>query len=88
MDRQKQAWGVSQKRDEGSDPGFSRLKQERAPSTALNSALDMVSALSEAGLTVVPVKPTMEMLASGSCAGDVSVETAWRVYQAMIAVAD
>lgn len=32
----------------------------------------------------VPTKPTAAMLADGARAGDVSVETAWRVYQAMI----
>lgn len=34
--------------------------------------------------TPVPLKPTAAMLASGSRAGGVSVETAWRIYLAMI----
>ena len=32
----------------------------------------------------LPGKPTASMLAAGARAGNVSVEVAWRVYQAMI----
>ena len=39
----------------------------------------------DAGHVTVPAKPTAEMLAAGTRAGDVSVEAAWRVYQAMLA---
>ncbi len=39
----------------------------------------------ETGLALVPLKPSAEMLAAGTRAGEVSVEIAWRVYRAMIA---
>lgn len=35
-------------------------------------------------MRLVPEKPSMEMLATGSKAGGVSVETAWNIYQAML----
>jgi hypothetical protein len=38
----------------------------------------------DAGRSTVPSKPTASMLASGARAGGVSVETAWKVYQAML----
>lgn len=46
--------------------------------------LEAVQALHAAGLITVPAKPTAQMLAAGSQTGSVSVETAWRVYQAMV----
>ncbi len=55
---------------------------------ALDYALDVVSALGEAGLTAVPIKPSTEMLTAGARAGDVGVETAWRIYQAMVQAAE
>lgn len=58
------------------------------PSRAMAYALDMVSAFGEAGFTVVPVKPTMEMLTAGARTGDISIELVWRIYQAMIKVAE
>ena len=57
-------------------------------SKALNMALDVVDAISEAGLVTVPAKPSAAMLAAGARAGDVSVEVAWRIFQAMIKSAD
>lgn len=39
------------------------------------------------GHRTVPEKPTTEMLAAGSMAGGVSVETAWNIYQAMLKAA-
>ena len=39
------------------------------------------------GLMPVPTKPSAAMLAAGSQAGDVSVEQAWRIYQAMVRAA-
>ena len=53
-------------------------------SKALQMALDVVDAIGEAGLVTVPAKPTAAMPAAGARAGDVSVECAWRIYQAMI----
>ena len=38
----------------------------------------------EASSTPVPLKPSAAMLAAGSRAGGVSVETAWKIYLAMI----
>ena len=38
----------------------------------------------QAGSQMVPKKPSARMLAAGARAGDVSVEIAWKVYQAMI----
>lgn len=35
----------------------------------------------------VPEKPTTEMLAAGSLAGEVSVKTAWEIYRAMLKAA-
>jgi hypothetical protein len=35
----------------------------------------------------VPEKPTTAMLAAGSTTGNVSVETAWNIYQAMLKAA-
>jgi hypothetical protein len=40
------------------------------------------------GSQTVPKKPSARMLAAGARAGDVSVEIAWKVYQAMIQEAD
>lgn len=40
--------------------------------------------LPEPAMRLVPEKPSMEMLATGSKAGGVSVETAWNIYQAML----
>jgi len=36
------------------------------------------------GTRLVPEKPTLDMLTSGSLAGGVSVETAWNIWQAML----
>lgn len=55
---------------------------------ALDYALDVVAAMGEAGLTAVPIKPTTEMLTAGARSGEVSVEIAWKIYQAMIAAVD
>ena len=44
----------------------------------------LLSATGDAGHTSVPLKPTAAMLASGARAGGVSVEAAWKIYQAMI----
>jgi hypothetical protein len=41
----------------------------------------------QATLATVPTKPTAAMLAAGARAGNVSVEIAWRVFQAMVQAA-
>ncbi|WP_207486133.1 hypothetical protein [Arenibaculum pallidiluteum] len=51
---------------------------------ALDYALEMVAQLGKAGLAAVPVKPSVAMLTAGARAGGVSVETAWKIYQAML----
>lgn len=43
-----------------------------------------VQASMPSGVVVAPAKPTAAMLAAGARAGDVTVEVAWKVYQAMI----
>ena len=50
----------------------------------LRAALRAVSGLGEVGLCTVPAKPSADMLAAGARAGGVSVEIAWKVYQAMV----
>ena len=60
---------------------------KRADSEAMEFALEVVSAYGQNGMAVVPTKPSAAMLAAGARAGDVSVEVAWRVYQAMVAEA-
>jgi hypothetical protein len=42
----------------------------------------------DSGAARMPSKPSAAMLASGARAGGVSVETAWKVYQAMLKNAD
>lgn len=53
-------------------------------SRPLDYALNVVEAMGDAGLTAVPLKPSAAMLAAGARAGGVTVETAWKIYQAMI----
>lgn len=43
--------------------------------------------LADVSSTSVPLKPTAAMLADGSRAGGVTVEVAWRIYQAMLRAA-
>ncbi|NBC34846.1 MAG: hypothetical protein GVY13_19420 [Alphaproteobacteria bacterium] len=65
--------------------GGSAIK--RSESEAMEFALEVVSAYGQNGMAVVPTKPSAAMLAAGARAGDVSVEVAWRVYQAMVSEA-
>lgn len=63
--------------------------KERHVEGALDSSVNMLGAaplgsMGEASHTPVPLKPTAAMLAAGSRAGGVSVETAWKIYLAMI----
>jgi len=55
------------------------------PADALSFALDMVSAMAEAGMVSAPVAPTPAMLAAGAEAGAVSLEITERIYHAMLA---
>ncbi|MDR3516176.1 MAG: hypothetical protein P4M00_10180 [Azospirillaceae bacterium] len=53
------------------------------PRTSFYAAGDAPVA-NEPCLATVPVKPTLEMLTAGARAGNVTVETVWRIFQAMI----
>ncbi|MBP2232850.1 hypothetical protein [Azospirillum agricola] len=67
---------------------MSTLKNDQPLDGALNASVTAMGALCEPGHTVVPLKPSATMLASGARAGGVSVEVAWKIYQAMIHHAD
>jgi hypothetical protein len=55
---------------------------------SLGASITAMGALCEPGQTAVPLKPSATMLAAGARAGGVSVEIAWKIYQAMIHHAD
>ncbi len=55
---------------------------------ALDLALDVLAALSAAGLAVVPVEPTHEMVRAGAAAGDVDEAKAAAVFAAMLTAAE
>ena len=59
-----------------------------AMSRPLRMALELVEAIADAGLALVPAQPTAAMVKAGAIAGVVGPETAVRVYRAMVAVAD
>lgn len=64
---------------------LNRSETELEPvSLPVGSPVNMVEVMAEAGLAPVPLKPTAAMLAAGSRAGQVSVETVWKIYQAML----
>jgi hypothetical protein len=60
------------------------VEAKRPASNAMDYALTVVETMGEQGLTTVPIKPTTAMLTAGARSGHVSVETAWKIYQAMI----
>ncbi len=57
-------------------------------SRPLRTALDLVEAIADAGIALVPARPTAAMIKAGAIAGVVGPETAVRVYRAMVAAAD
>ena len=59
-----------------------------AMSKPLRMALELVEAVADAGLVLVPAQPTAAMVKAGAIAGIVGPETALRVYRAMVAAAD
>ncbi|WP_298374830.1 hypothetical protein [Azospirillum sp.] len=63
-------------------------KTSQTHDNSLNASVTAMGALCEPGHTAVPLKPSATMLASGARAGGVSVEVAWKIYQAMIHHAD
>lgn len=60
------------------------VKERPAAGHTLDSSVTPRGTLGEPSHTPVPLKPTAAMLAAGSRAGGVSVEIAWKIYQAMI----
>lgn len=65
------------------------VMKDRHADGALDSPVNMLGAaplgpMAEVSHTPVPLKPTAVMLAAGARAGGVSVETAWKIYLAMI----
>ncbi|WP_448203967.1 hypothetical protein [Azospirillum sp. sgz302134] len=69
------------------------VKERHAAERALDSSMALgaspvgampLASFGETSHTPVPLKPTAGMLAAGSRAGGVSVETAWKIYLAMI----
>ncbi|MCG5242564.1 hypothetical protein [Azospirillum doebereinerae] len=64
---------------------MSPLMKTRQPlDSTINASVTAMGALCEPGHTTVPLKPSATMLAAGARAGGVSVEVAWKIYQAMI----
>ncbi|WP_158046921.1 hypothetical protein [Skermanella pratensis] len=61
-----------------------KIDEKRPSSNAMNYALNVVETMGDTGLVSVPIKPTTAMLTAGARSGHVSVETAWKIYQAMI----
>ncbi|MEX1206418.1 MAG: hypothetical protein WEB85_14335 [Dongiaceae bacterium] len=57
-------------------------------SRPLRTALELVEAIADTGLALVPAQPTAAMVKAGAIAGIVGPETAVRVYRAMVAAAD
>ena len=55
---------------------------------ALDLALDVLAALTAAGLAVVPVDPTPEMIRAGAAAGGVDDAKAATIFAAMLAAAE
>lgn len=63
---------------------MSPLKPHSSLDNTLNASVTAMGTLCEPGHTVVPLKPSAAMLAAGARSGGVSVEIAWKIYQAMI----
>lgn len=64
------------------------VKEQQTAGRTLDSAVGSLGTMSDQSHTPVPLKPSAAMLAAGSRAGGVSVEVAWKIYQAMINGAD
>jgi len=60
------------------------VKDQRMMTESRDCGFDLGAAMTDTSHTLVPLKPSAAMLASGSRAGGVSVETAWKIYLAMI----
>lgn len=60
------------------------VKERQGAEYTLDTAVNAAGPVTDPAHTPVPLKPTAAMLAAGSRAGGVSVEVAWKIYQAMI----
>ncbi|WP_029009191.1 hypothetical protein [Azospirillum halopraeferens] len=60
------------------------VTEHRTMAQSRDIGFDLGAALTETSHAMVPLKPSAAMLASGSRAGGVSVETAWKIYLAML----
>jgi hypothetical protein len=60
-------------------------EQRHKPSAALEHALRAVESMREVDLAVVPGVPSEPMVMAGAQAGQISPDTARRVYKAMLA---
>lgn len=63
---------------------MSVIKDQSSALAATARSVSLGEPNTEQVVTEVPLKPTAAMLAAGSRAGGVSVETAWKIYLAMI----
>ena len=59
-------------------------RSNRAAAATLHNKFAVIEPIPRSGNRMVPEKPTTEMLAAGSIAGDISVEAVWNIYQAML----
>ena len=62
-------------------------RSNKAETALLSDNTGTVEPVARRGERSVPEKPTTEMLAAGSIVGNVSVATAWNIYQAMLKAA-
>lgn len=59
-------------------------KTDPRGSRALQNALDAVGAVGDSGFVLVPNEPTPEMTLAGAQAGNIDLDTARRVFRAML----
>ena len=64
------------------------MPDKRDDRETMTSVLDVMPAVGDAGMVSVPAKPSTAMLAAGAEAGRISVESAWRIYLAMVRAAE
>jgi hypothetical protein len=60
------------------------VKDQTAAMSPVESAFSSGVVAAEVPFAEVPLKPSADMLAEGARAGGVTVETAWKIYQAML----
>lgn len=69
------------------NPSMSIRRPDMATSAEFKGNVGAIEPIVRRDGQNVPEKPTTEMLAAGSLAGGVSVETAWNIYRAMLRAA-